>query len=124
METAQLEAEIYSALKNDTEIMGLLPNGESSIFHLQAPETYPEYPILVYSPISDVPVLHGDNAEKLHRVTIRIHIISGKNDYSELYCAVKRVMSDLGFTRVQATPLIKDGEKMLVTDFKKVIRSD
>ena len=119
METARLEADIYSALINDTEIMELLPKGESSIFHLQAPAVYPDYPILVYTPISDVPVLHGDNKEKLHRVTIRIHIIAV--DYVALYGAVKRVMSELGFTRVQATPFIDDGKRILVADFKIVI---
>ncbi len=119
METAQLEEKIYTAFKNDAELMELLPKGESSIFYLQAPEIYPDYPILVYSPISDVPVLHGDNSEKLHKVTIRIHIIS--TDYSALYGAVKNVMSSLGFTRVQTTPLINEGKRILVTDFKIII---
>lgn len=119
METARLEEMVYSALSADREIMGLLPQGESSIFHLQAPAVYPDYPILVYSPISDVPILHGDNREELHRVTIRVHIIS--EDYSALYSAVKRVMADLEFTRVQATPFIEDGKKILVADFRKII---
>lgn len=119
METTQLEADVFSALKNDTEIMGLLPKGESSIFHFQAPAVYPDYPILVYTPISDVPILHGDNREKLHSVIIRIHIIA--EDYSALYSAVKRVMADLEFTRIQATPFIEDGKRMLIADFKKVI---
>ena len=119
METARLEAEVFSALKNDIEIMELLPKGESSIFHLQAPEVYPDYPILVYSPISDVPILHGDNREKLHRVTIRIHIIA--EDYSALYSAVKRVMAELEFTRVQTTPFIENGKRILIADFKTVI---
>jgi len=119
VETTRLEAEIFSALTNDTAIMELLPKGESSIFHLQAPAVYPEYPILVYSPISDVPVLHGDNLEELHSVIIRIHIIA--DDYSALYSAIKRVMASLGFTRVQATPFIEDGKKILIVDFKKII---
>ena len=121
VETARLEAEIYAALIGDEELMGFLPKGEKSIFHLQAPSEYPDYPTLVYSPISDVPVLHGDNAENLHRVTIRIHIITGEVDYSEIYAAVKRLMTALGFTRVQATPFIDDGKRMLVVDFKIVI---
>ena len=122
METARLESELYSALIGDEELMGFLPKGEKSIFHLQAPSEYPDYPILVYTPISDVPVLHGDNAENLHRVTIRIHIITGEVDYSEIYAAVKRLMTALGFTRVQATPFIDaDGKRMLVVDFKIVI---
>ena len=120
MDTAQLEAEIYAALTSDETLMGFLPKGKESIFHLQAPSEYPDYPILVYTPISDVPVLHGDNAENLHRVTIRIHIITGEVDYSEIYAAVKRLMAGLGFTRVQATPFIDEGKRMLITDFRIV----
>ena len=119
METARLEAEVFSALKNDIEIMELLPKGESSIFHLQAPAVYPDYPILVYSVISDTPVTFGDNKEKFHSVIFRIHIIA--EDYSELYSAVKRVMAELDFTRVQATPFFEDKTRMLITDFRIVI---
>lgn len=121
MDTARLEEQIYAALTEDAELMNLLPKGDKSIFHLQAPAEYPDYPILVYTPISDVPVLHGDNLEELHRVTIRIHIITGDVDYSDIYAAVKRLMTALGFTRVQATPFIDDGKRMLVVDFKIVI---
>ena len=120
METSQLEAEIYAALLGDETLMGFLPDGGKSIFHLQAPAVYPDYPILVYTPISDVPVLHGDNGENLHRVTIRLHIIA--EDYTEIYAAVKRIMAALGFTRVQATPFIDaDGRRILIADFKIVI---
>ena len=121
METSELEEKVYTALVSDTVLTGLLPNGESSILHLQAPSTYPELPILVYSPISDVPILHCDNSEELHRVTIRIHIITGKNDYSKLYFEVKRIMTEMEFTRVQSTPFIDDGKKMMIADFRKVI---
>ena len=121
MDTAQLEAEIYAALTSDETLMGFLPKGKESIFHLQAPAgEYPRLPILVYTPISDVPVLHGDNAENLHRVIIRLHIIA--EDYTEIYAAVKRIMAALGFTRVQATPFIDaDGRRILIADFKIVI---
>ncbi|MBQ9487533.1 MAG: DUF3168 domain-containing protein [Selenomonadaceae bacterium] len=125
METVQLEENIYSALTADENLMELLPNRESSIFNLKAPSVYPELPVIVYSTISDVPVLHGDNWETLHRVTVRLHIITGENDYSELYAEVKRVMSELGFTRLQATPFIdEDGFFMMITDFKIVIGDD
>ena len=119
METSRLEEMVYSALINDNELMGLLPNGESSIFHLQAPSVYPDYPILVYSPIDDSAILFGDNKEFFHRVTIRIHIIA--DNYSEIFLAIKRIMSDLNFTRLKSIPYIEDGKKMLITDFKKII---
>ena len=125
METAQLEEKVYRSLKEDETITGLLPNGDKSFFHLKAPSVYPNYPILVYSVISDVPVLHGDNLENLHRVTIRIHIISDENEYPPLYEAVRRVMSQLGFTRVQSTPFIDEyGNFMMIADFKILIGSE
>ena len=122
MTTTQLEEEVYAALVADENVMGLLHNRESSIFHTRAPAVYPDYSILVYSVISDVPALHADNAENAHRVTIRIHIITGENDYTELYSAVKNLMSELGFIRIQSTPFIdEDGKFMMITDWKITI---
>jgi pantothenate kinase len=120
METSEIEEMVYSALINNETIMELLPNGESSIYHLQAPENYPSYPTLVYAPISDVPILHADNKEKMHRVTIRIHIVTEDGQYWELYDEIKKVMAELDFIRVNTTPMIIKGEKMLVIDFKKI----
>ena len=125
MTTAQLEEKIYSALTTDENILELLPNRESSIFRLRAPSVYPALPIIVYSPISYVPALHGDNSETLHRVTIRLHIVTGENDYTELYAQVKRVMRNLDFTRIQSTPFIdEDGKFMMITDWKIIISGD
>ena len=121
METSEIEEKVYTALKNNATITGLLANADKSIFHLQAPEVFPELPILVYTPISDVPALYGDNQEQLHRVTMRIHIVHGEYDYSELYSEIKNIMQALGFTRQQTTTLIDDGVKMLIIDFTIVI---
>lgn len=122
METAQLEQEVYAALKSDETIKGLLL--DKSFYHLKAPSVYPDYPILVYSVISDVPVLHGDNLENLHRVTVRIHIIVDEDSYPPLYESIRRVMAQLGFVRLQSTPFIdEDGKFMMITDFNIVIRS-
>ena len=125
MDTVRLEEKIYSALTTDENILELLPNREDSIFNFKAPSVYPDLPIIVYSPISDVPALHGDNLETLHRVTIRLHIVTGENDYTELYAQVKRVMRNLDFTRIQSTPFIdEDGKFMMITDWKIIISGD
>lgn len=122
METSQLEELIFSTLINDENLMELLFNRESSIFYLQAPSVYPNYPILVYSPISDVPVKHGDNFENAHRVTVRIHIIANVEVCPNIYSAIKRIMSELGFTRLQTTPFVDEGGKyMLIADFKIIL---
>lgn len=121
METVEIEENVYAALKNNEILMDLLAKADKSIFHLQAPEVFPRLPILVYSPISDVPVLYGDNQEQFHRVTIRIHIITREGDYYALYSEIKKLMEELGFIRIQTTPLIDGGVKMLVIDFKIII---
>lgn len=122
METVQLEEKVYAALLADEILMDLLPNREQSIFHLQAPAgEYPREPCIVYTPISDVPVLAADNAEELHRVLMRIHIITEDGNYADIYKAIKRIMSELGFSRQQATPLADRGKKMLAVDFKIII---
>ena len=114
MTTAQLEETVYSALISDNTLIGLLQKGGKSIFHLQAPSVYPDYPIIVYTPISDVPALHGDNAENLHRVTMRIRIVGGT---PAIYESVRRIMTELGFTRTQTTQFLEDGRKIQAVDF-------
>lgn len=122
METCELEEKIYSALKGNSAVVGNLASGAASIFHYKAPAVYPAFPILVYSVVSDVPALHGDNRENLHRVTIRIHIITNSVETGELYAAVKKTMSELGFTRIQTTPFVDEDEtQMLIADFKILI---
>ncbi len=122
METAELEEKLYSALINDTELMDLLPDREKSIFHLQAPsDDYPRNPIIVYTPISDVPVLATDDLETLHRVLIRIHIITVDGAYRGIYGAIRRIMCGLGFSRYQTTPITGRGKKILTADFKIII---
>ena len=119
METVEIETNVYTSFKENTTLMGLLANADKSIFHYVAPEVFPDLPILVYSAISDEPILHGDNIEKLHNVTIRIHIVYGEHDYSQIYSEVKNIMQELGFTRVNTTPYEShDGVKMLITDFE------
>lgn len=129
METYELEEKMFSALADDVTLTGLLPSGANSIFHYVAPATL-KYPAVVYSPISDVPILSGDNREIAHRVTIRVHVIT-KQDctkaeleaFREACGRVKRIMVGLGFHRVQTTPLVEDGKSMLVFDFVKGVKS-
>ena len=129
METYELEEKVYQGLANDTVLTSILPNGAKSIYHLQSPTVDPaRYPILVYAPISDVPELSADDVEVAHRVTIRIHVItlsvSSVSDYEnfiECCKCVKRIMTDLKFSRVQSNYYLSEGKKMMILDF---IRSD
>lgn len=125
METMELEAQVYSALTSDSALIALLAKGTKSIFHLQAPgDNNTRYPCLVYSPISDVPALVGDDIEVTHRVTIRIHVVTIDGQYNVIYRHINRIMQEMGFTRVQTTQYIDDGRKVLITDYKIGVSSE
>lgn len=127
METYILENGVYAALTSNAELLDVLPRREKAIYHYVAPSADPKrYPIIVYSPISDVPALNGDNREIAHRVTIRIHVIAAqkRNEKEEqnfiAACRlVKNIMGDLGFVRRQTTPFVDGGKIMQILDFVK-----
>lgn len=122
METVELEELVYAGLINNQTLIGLLANADKSIFHYTAPEVFPDLPFVVYSPILDVPLSQGDNLEYLHKVIMRIHIVHGKYDYSQIYYEVKNLMQELGFTRDNTTPYKShDGVEMIITDYEIII---
>lgn len=131
METHELENEVYAALTGNAELLDVLPLREKAIFHYVAPSADPSrYPIIVYSTISDVPALAGDNKEVAHRVTIRIHVIAAqkrfdvdKRKFIAACTIVKAVMEQIGFTRRQTIPFVDDGKVMKILDFVKGVRS-
>lgn len=125
METMELEAQVYSALTGDTALIAVLANGAKSVFHLQAPsDNSTRYPCLVYTPITDVPAIVGDDIEVTHRVTIRMHIITLDGQYNEIYRNVNRIMQGLGFSRVMTNPYIEDGQKILIVDYRIGVSSE
>lgn len=125
METPELEKKIFTELISNAELMAILPNGALSIFHYVIPSVLPEkYPAIVYSVISDVPALAGDNQEVAHRVTIRIHVITTERKtvaeqtkFQKACGLVKRIMQSLGFVRRQTTPYVEEGRAMLIYDY-------
>lgn len=131
MQTYELENEVFNGLISNAELIALLPKGAKSIFHHQAPSVEPaNYPIIVYSPISDVPILSADNLEIMHKVTIRTHIIIPlnktaleKEKFIQTCRIVTEIMTSLKFRRVQSTPYINDGKEMLIIDFVRGVES-
>ncbi len=119
METIQIEQAVYEKLIGDSVLTAMLADGANSIYHMQAPSDLKNrYPALVYSTISDVPALAGDDEELTHRVSIRVHIITLQGDYGGLYRAICRDMKELGFARYQAYPYIEDGQIILIADYR------
>ena len=131
METTILEAQVFDAMIMKSELMELLPNGAESIYHTVAPSVLPKkYPLIVYSAISDVPTLNGDDKEIAHRVTIRIHVITAerntiveRNKFATACRLVKEIMTSLNFRRLQTTPYIEDGKAVLVFDYVRRVES-
>lgn len=131
METYELENEIRAALISNAELINALPNGANSIYHYVSPSVDPSrYPIIVYSPISDVPALAGDNREFAHRVMIRIHVIASlkrfaadENKFLTVCRLVNQIMPSLNFSRQRTTPYCEDGKIMMIFDFVKGVES-
>ena len=131
MEIYEIENEVVGALCASEELMTALPLKDKAVFHFTAPSSEPsQYPIIVYSPISDVPVLAGDNREVAHRVTIRIHVIATQRRFDaeeqkflSACRLVKEIMTGLGFVRRQTTPFVHDGKIMRILDFVKGVES-
>ena len=129
MDTYELEQEFYSALVGDAELMSLLPLGAKAIFHYVAPKTEPKsYPIIVYSPIEDVPALIGDDRELAHRVTLKIEVVSKERatkaeaEKFQATCnLLAKLIRDLGYTRQKTTTSIDDGKRICSFVFVKSI---
>ena len=119
METAALEDAVYAALTGDSTLTAMLADGADSVYHMRAPaDLKSRYPALVYSTISDVPAIAGDDDEITHRVSMRIHIMTLDGDYAGLYRRVCSDMTGLGFSRYQAYPYIEDGQLIMIADFR------
>lgn len=129
MDTYELEEEFHSALVGNGELISLLPLGAKAIFHYVAPKTEPKsYPIIVYSPIEDVPALVGDDREIAHRVTLKIEVVAKerttKAEIEKFQATCKilaEIMRDLGYARQKTTPSITDGKRITSFVFVKSI---
>ena len=100
--------EVISELKNQLKI---------PVYHHYSPENK-DFPNIVYSVISDVPALHGDNAELNSNITIRLYVITKDGNYYDLQKSINNIMINLGFSRGQSTEITQDGYKVKTLDFK------
>ena len=128
METTELEAQVYNALINSEELMGMVPSGGGIpiYHHLAVAGDNQRYPMLVYTVTNDVPVIYGDDGEEFHKVTIRISIVTNDGQYSELNKAIRRIMTqDLEFERVNTVPVadFEYSKVILNCDYNKTIEA-
>lgn len=113
-------ATVMQALKNDTELCEMLAEGSKSIYHLQSPDAG-SYPILVVSIPSDVPECESDDSETLHRVTIRIHILTENGAFTDIYNKVNEIMTGLRFNRKYAIEFVEDNLFIKYVDYSQIL---
>ena len=130
METTQLEANVYEALTTNEELMSMLASEiDIPIYHFYAPAIdgkKTQRPILVYTTTSDVPVLYGDDEEAMHKVTIRISIVTNDGQYTEINKLIREMMTkNFGFKRVNTFPVAdwEYGKIILNCDYSIEIES-
>ena len=108
-----IEKEINTALCNDALLVKLLVEGTDSIFEGYAPDKG-VYPMVVFSNISDVPVMAADDREMARQVTIQISIITEFGDYEEMEARIKVIMEDLGFARLSSITMREQDARMRI----------
>lgn len=114
-------AVVMNALKENNELCSLLAEGSKSIYHLQSPDAG-SYPILVVSNISDIPEIQSDNFETLHKVTIRIHIITEDGATTDIYNKVNEIMTqEIGFNRIQMIEFMEDNLFIKMVDYNLIL---
>ena len=114
-------AVVMQNLKDNTELCEMLAEGSKSIYHLQSPDAG-TYPILVVSNISDIPEIQSDNFETLHKVTIRIHIITEDGATTDIYNKVNEIMTqEIGFNRIQMIEFMEDNLFIKMVDYNLIL---
>lgn len=113
-------AVVMQNLKENSELCEMLAEGSKSIYHLQSPDAG-SYPILVVSIPSDVPEVESDNTETLHKVTIRIHILTDDGAFTNIYNKINEIMVGLRFNRKYAIEFVEDGLFIKYVDYTQIL---
>ena len=87
------------------------------VYHHYSPNNK-DFPNIIYSVISDVPGLHGDDKELNANITIRLYIITKDGVYYNIQKAINNIMVNLGWSRGQSTELTQDNFKVKTLDYK------
>ncbi len=107
---------LIDALRNSKELTSRLADGARGIYHQASPKGC-RYPNIVYSVVSDVPALHGDDVELQSILTLRIHIVTRDGAYEGILYCVHSVMRQLGFMRLRTTEAYIENLKILIIDY-------
>ncbi|EFR40355.1 hypothetical protein HMPREF9162_0117 [Selenomonas sp. oral taxon 137 str. F0430] len=114
---------VYQALSHSRDVTQLLAHGKKSIYHGRSPDAG-TYPIIVYSVISDVPVLSADGAELERCITLRIHVLTKDGRFREIHKAVQKALLPLGFVRAQTQEFFEKDIFVEITDYRTAVEGE
>ena len=123
MENDKILASVFAAFKANAELMTLLPDGASSLYHGWSPDAG-TYPVIVYGITSDVPDLSADDVEISHFVTVRVSIMTEDGAWGKIYRQVQKTMRLLGFRRKMSNEVNDEEYRTLVVDYVKTFESE
>lgn len=98
------QAELFQALRNDTELSTLAKGG----FFNRVAEQDAEFPRVVYTQINDSPSEHADNKEVKATVNFQISIFTNAETIvyeTQIYKEVERIMKSLEYGKYDYQPL-------------------
>lgn len=87
------------------------------VYHHYSPNNR-DFPNIIYSVISDVPALHGDDKELNANITIRLYLITKDGNYYSIQKQINNIMVNLGWSRGQSVETTQDTYKVKTLDFK------
>lgn len=97
--------DIYEALSGDAVLANLV---QSRIYADKCPAGG-QYPIVVYTEISNVPAMYADDAETDSLITIQISVLVNSGSTTEIAKQVNKIMIGIGYIR-QFSGDLMDGE--------------
>lgn len=103
--------EVYRTLSADAALTALLADGAGGVL-ADLTDYSGRYPVVVYSLISDVPVMFGDDMELGQRLTVQISIVTDDGDDAAIAAAVINDLTAIAWTRY-STNRITDGDKRI-----------
>lgn len=103
--------EVYEILSTDAALTALLSDGVKGVMP-DITDYSGSYPVVVYSLISDVPVLFGDDVELGQRLTVQISIVTDDGDDAAIAAAVINDLTAIAWTRY-STNRVTDGDKRI-----------
>lgn len=105
------QAELFDALRNDTELPGLAVGG----FHNRVADKDANFPRVVYTRLNNTPTKYADGEEVKATVNFQVSVFTDSqtvNKETEMIKAVDRIMKGLEYGKYDEQPLYETDTKL------------